>query len=352
MNGKIGKVLCVDDEPHVLRALQWLLQGEFEVHTAVSAQAGLKLLKSHDYDVVVSDQRMPEVSGVEFLQQVRQVAPRAMRILLTGYADLDSMVRSVNESEVFRFISKPWDIKEFPKLIAEAAQIARVDIASPVPPEQQAAAAEIALRHQVTTVALHATESILLVDDNPEVHAAVNQACGDSVQVQHAYNLADAVRMLNRKPAGVIVSDVKVGKLDATRLVRLMKAKHPETVSVVFSDQNDAKVVMTLINEGQVYRFIPKPFKPGFIRIVLNGALKRHRELLDNPGLQRRFAVEPVVRDAAESRLRDVRQAAVTAAPAWPQPVAAAPPAAVVLAAANDGLGSRLSVGWRRLFGG
>ena len=352
MSEKIGKVLCVDDEPHVLRALQWLLNRDFEVHTADSAQEGLRLLRSHDFDVVVSDQRMPEVSGVEFLQQVRHAAPRAMRILLTGYTDLDAMVRSVNESEVFRFISKPWDIKELPKLIAEAARIARADTASQVRPGEKASAAEIALRHQVTTVALHVNESILLVDDNPEVHAAVNQACGNSAQVRHAYNLADAVRMLNEKPVGVIVSEVQVGKLDATRLVRLMKAKYPETVSVVFSDQNDAEVVMTLINQGQVYRFIPKPFKPGFIRIVLNAALKRHRELLDSPGLRRRFAVEPVAQDAAESLLRDVRRAVTTAVPMMPQPAAATPTGVVAPAAADEGLASRLSAGFRRLFGG
>ncbi len=350
MSEKIGKVLCVDDEPHVLRALQWLLNRDFEVHTAGSAQEGLRLLRSHDFDVVVSDQRMPEVSGVEFLQQVRHAAPRAMRILLTGYTDLDAMVRSVNESEVFRFISKPWDIKELPKLIAEAAQIARADTVSQVRPGEKAATAEIALRNQVTTVALHGTESILLVDDNPEVHAAVNQACGNSVQVRHAYNLADAVRLLNEKPVSVIVSEVQVGKLDATRLVRLMKAKYPETVSVVFSDQNDAEVVMTLINQGQVYRFIPKPFKPGFIRIVLNTALKRHRELLDSPGLQRRFAVEPVAQDATESLLRDVRRAVATN-PMMPQPATATPAGVAAPATADEGLASRLSAGFRRLFG-
>jgi len=350
MDGKIGKVLCVDDEPHVLRALQWLLKRDFEVHTAGSAQQGLRLLQSHDFDVVVSDQRMPDVTGVEFLQQVRSAAPRAMRILLTGYADLDAMVRSVNESEVFRFISKPWDIKELPKLIAEAARIARTETESQQRPEEKAAA-ENALRRQVTTVALHGTGSILLVDDNPGVHAAVNQACGDSLQVHHAYNLADAVRMLNDKPVSVIVSEIQVGKLDATRLVRLMKAKYPETVSVVFSDQNDAEVVMTLINQGQVYRFIPKPFKPGFIRIVINAALRRHRELLDNPALRRRFAVEPVAQDAAESLLRDVRQAVTAPAALALQPAGATVPA---LATANTdgGLAARLGTGIRRLFGG
>ena len=352
MSEKIGKVLCVDDEPHELRALQWLLNRDFEVHTAVSAQEGLRRLHSHDFDVVVSDQSMPEVSGMDFLREVRRVAPRAMRILLTDCADFDAMVRSVNESEVFRFISKPWDIKELPKLIAEAAQIARADVASAPPPEAKAAAAGMASRHEVTTVALHGAESILLIDDNPEVHAAVNQACGNCVQVRHAYNLADAVRMLNEKPVGVIVFEVHVGKLDATRLVRLMKAKHPETVSVVFSGQNDAEVVMTLINQGQIYRSIPKPFKPGFIRIVLDAALKRHRELLDNLGLRRRFAVEPVAQDAAESLLRDVRQAVATAAPMMPQPAAAAPAAPPAAVATDEGLASRPSAGLRRLFGG
>ncbi len=336
MSEKIGKVLCVDDEPHVLRALQWLLNREFEVHTATSAQEGLRLLRGHDFDVVVSDQRMPEVTGVEFLRQVRRVAPRAMRILLTGYADLDAMVRSVNESEVFRFINKPWDIKELPRMIAEAAQIARASTAPPVPPQRQDAAAAIALGQQVTTVVLHVSENILVVGDDPEVHTAVNQASGDSVQVRHAFDFDDAVRMLNECPVGVIVCDVQVGKLDATRLVRLMKAKYPETVSVVFSDQNDAKIMMTLINQGQVYRFIPKPFKPGFIRIVLNAALKRHRELLDSPALRRRFAVEPAAQDTAESPQCDVRLAVVTATPRQPIPMVPAADVAFSAAGVNQ----------------
>ena len=129
MSEKKGRVLCVDDEPHVLRALQWLLQKDFEIHTAASAQEALRLVGRHDFDVVVSDQRMPGVTGVEFLREVRKIAPRAMRILLTGYSDLDAMVRSVNESEVFRFITKPWDIRELPKLISEAAEIARTKAA-------------------------------------------------------------------------------------------------------------------------------------------------------------------------------------------------------------------------------
>ena len=103
--GRKGRVLCVDDEPHILRALQWLLKKEFEVVTATSAGEGMRLLQRHDFDVVISDQRMPGITGVEFLREVRKSSPRAVRILLTGYAELDAMVKSVNESEVFRFIT-------------------------------------------------------------------------------------------------------------------------------------------------------------------------------------------------------------------------------------------------------
>ena len=95
-----GRVLCVDDEPNVLRALHWLLQKDFDVSTATSGQEGLKLVRESSFDVVISDQRMPEMSGVDFLREVRAIAPRAMRILLTGYSDMQAILRSVNESEM------------------------------------------------------------------------------------------------------------------------------------------------------------------------------------------------------------------------------------------------------------
>jgi len=66
-----GKVLCVDDEKNILRSLKWMLQKDFEVHTATSGQAGLMLVADHDFDVVISDQRMPGMMGSEFLREVR-----------------------------------------------------------------------------------------------------------------------------------------------------------------------------------------------------------------------------------------------------------------------------------------
>lgn len=372
-----GKILCVDDEPHILRALQWLLKKEFEVVTATSAGEGIRLLQRNDFDVVISDQRMPGITGVEFLREVRKSSPRAVRILLTGYAELDAMVRSVNESEVFRFITKPWDVKALPDLIAEAVSIANIDtivVADETPVENldftsdtPAAAAgatsptltvRTAAPSEPSAVLESIGRNILVMDDDPVVHKAIDEVFGNSDRVLHAYSLADAIRYLNESSIGVIVSDFKVGKMDATRLIRMMKGEHPEIISVVFSAVQDAEYVVKLINEGQVYRFIPKPFKPSFIKLIIGSALKRHMQLLQNPQLLSRFKVESVAAGTAESLLQDIERSAASAPSpaAAPRQAPAAPAAQTVQVkgaapAANDGaLVDKLKTGFRKLF--
>lgn len=320
--GNKGKILCIDDEPHVLRALQWLLQKDFEVHTCECASEALRMLRQHDFDVVVSDQRMPGITGVEFLRHVRKLSPRAMRILLTGYSDLDAMVKSVNESEVYRFITKPWDVRALPKLIAEAAEVARVD---PVPVDSDAAEDAAACR-DVTTVALHPSAGLLVIDDNPAVHAMVAEALGGSVEVLHAYDLASALTLLDSQPVSVIISEVRVNGMDATRLLRMIKGNHPEIVTLVASDQKDAQTVMDLINQGQVFRIIPKPMKPVFIKLIVGAAMKRHNQLVESPSVNRRFKVEATAQAVADSLYKDIIAAGMNAGSPAQQPSAGRSP--------------------------
>jgi response regulator RpfG family c-di-GMP phosphodiesterase len=103
-------VLAVDDEPNILSALRRLLQGHgFSVRTADSGDTGLALLAEQPADVIISDMRMPRMNGAEFLCRSRQHHPEAVRILLTGYADVAATVDAVNQGEIFRYLSKPWD---------------------------------------------------------------------------------------------------------------------------------------------------------------------------------------------------------------------------------------------------
>lgn len=126
-NGGGGRprILCVDDEENVLEALRDTLRRGFEVHTATGATAALAMLRKEPdaYAVVLSDMRMPGMFGSEFLREARTVAPDCVRMLLTGYADVDSAIRAVNDAQLFRFLTKPCEPEQLQRAcIAALAQ--------------------------------------------------------------------------------------------------------------------------------------------------------------------------------------------------------------------------------------
>ncbi len=115
-------VLIVDDEPRVLDALEAVLAAEFRVLRAPGGEAALALLRSEDVAVVVSDHRMPGMSGVELLRRSQECAPDAVRIILTAYTDVDSLVEAINTGRIYHFIAKPWDRKELVLVVRRAAE--------------------------------------------------------------------------------------------------------------------------------------------------------------------------------------------------------------------------------------
>ena len=103
-------LLIVDDEPEVLRSLHDLFRLEYRILTFEEGALALEALKQErDVHVILSDQRMPRMSGVEFLQHARRIKPEATRLLLTGYADIKAVIEAINEGGVFRYLTKPWD---------------------------------------------------------------------------------------------------------------------------------------------------------------------------------------------------------------------------------------------------
>ena len=105
-------VLVVDDEDAILESIDLTLGAEYRVFTATSAQQGLAILDREEIALVISDQVMPGMSGVEFFERVIERNPRAIRILLTGYSDMPSLVRAINEGRIYRYIAKPWEPDE------------------------------------------------------------------------------------------------------------------------------------------------------------------------------------------------------------------------------------------------
>lgn len=118
-----GTLLLVDDEENILSALKRLLRRDgYSLLTACSGEAGLEILKSQPVDVILSDQRMPGMSGVEFLRQARTLRPETVRMVLSGYTELQSVTSAINEGAIYKFLTKPWDDEQLRGNIAEAFQ--------------------------------------------------------------------------------------------------------------------------------------------------------------------------------------------------------------------------------------
>jgi DNA-binding NtrC family response regulator len=114
-------ILLVDDEPEILYSLKGLLRREFELHTAESGKEALEILKRHAIHVIMTDQRMPEMTGVQLMRRVKNEYPEAIRIVFTGYADIKAVIEAINNGGLYRYITKPWDPDELIEMLHEAA---------------------------------------------------------------------------------------------------------------------------------------------------------------------------------------------------------------------------------------
>lgn len=120
---ELPTLLLVDDEPNVLAALRRLFRGQpLRVVSAESGAQGLSILRSEHVDVVISDMRMPEMNGAEFLEAVRAEWPQTVRLLLTGHADIQSILDAINRGEIYRYITKPWDDNDIVLTVRQALE--------------------------------------------------------------------------------------------------------------------------------------------------------------------------------------------------------------------------------------
>lgn len=103
------KIMMVDDELANLRLLERLFRNDYNVLTAESGADALSLLEQHDVALIITDQRMPGMSGIELLKRTTAIRPHMVRIILTGYTDVESLVEAINSGQVYRYVTKPWD---------------------------------------------------------------------------------------------------------------------------------------------------------------------------------------------------------------------------------------------------
>lgn len=260
-------VLFVDDEPAITRSLSSLFMKEAKVFTANSGADALELLRKERLHVLVSDQRMPKMTGVEVLRQALEISPCTTRILLTGYADLEAVVASVNEGEVYKYISKPWNSLDLKKIVAEAGEISvrAYSQESPVVADRSTKAAQPIL------------EGILIIDDDASVASALQSVLGADVRILSASSLNEATHILRTNQLSIVISELKLASGYTTDFISEMKKQYPRIPIVVQTKVMDSNRAIELINKGVIYRYLPKPVRVGLLKISINSAVKQHK---------------------------------------------------------------------------
>jgi response regulator RpfG family c-di-GMP phosphodiesterase len=115
-------LLVVDDEPDVCDSVHDLLRHDFQVLKAPSAAEGARLMAENEVHIIMTDQRMPNITGVELLKNMRHRHPLSIRLLFTGFADLEAIIEAINHGHIFKFVKKPWQPEELLAVVREAAQ--------------------------------------------------------------------------------------------------------------------------------------------------------------------------------------------------------------------------------------
>lgn len=255
------RIMFVDDEERILRSLALQFRRHYEVLTESDPLRALQRLREEHIHVLISDQRMPLMSGAQLLAEAREIAPNTLRILLTGYSDLDAAVDALNNGGIFRYLTKPWDQQEMAFTLRQAAELA-VRQAQPL----QAVASE----------KLSAPLTLLLLDDEPDTLGVVGDFCvAGSHNLLRARNLAEAMLMLNNDNVDILVSDLKLAGEDTAPLLKTLAQAHPRLLSLVVTPFQDTQALLRLVNEAQIFRYLPKPIRRGLFEKGLKTAAEQ-----------------------------------------------------------------------------
>ena len=274
---KQARILVVDDEERILTALKSLFRMRYHIFTTTDGNKALDFIKRYNIHVIISDQRMPIMPGVELLRQAREISPHSVRILLTGYSDLASIVGSINDGEVYRFISKPWNNQELQQTVAEAVTIAMALADTPVVP------AELPKKMNA---------GILVIDKDEEIYRVAKGVIDGMCPVLYANDLDAAIDIMQEQEIAVVLADVGTGNEDVAAMIKLLKQENPQILTIILTAASDSDLVIELINQAQIFRFLNKPAKVKVLKSHLYAALMQYLTFQKAPVLLQQHRVE------------------------------------------------------------
>jgi eukaryotic-like serine/threonine-protein kinase len=297
------RLLVVDDEERILNSLKALFRDDFHVFATSNCGHALRFVEKFHMHAIISDQRMPEMLGVELLRRAKITSPTSMRLLLTGYSDLNAIVGSINEGEIFRFINKPWNNRDLKQIVHEAVEIGLT-----------------VGERRVMRVSAEAQQemAVLVVDPSYELLRSVKEMLVGVCQIRHALDADSAMDQIDAHPVTIVLMDVEYTGVEGVALLKTLKHEKPGILSIVVTSASDSELMIELINQAQIFRFLNKPVNQQLVRSHLLAALERAQLLRESPELVKMYKPAPA---ASRSGAPD----AGLVAPRQAVPVAAGP---------------------------
>jgi serine/threonine-protein kinase len=209
-----------------------------------------------------------------------------VRILLTGYSDLAAIVGSINDGEVYRFISKPWDNSALQTIIAEATTIA-LELA-----DTKGGAIELPAKMDA---------GVLVVDKDEEIFRVTRELIGGLCPVVYAANLDAALAAMQSQEIAVVITDVESGQAQVTAMLKILKQENPQILTIVVTTASDSELVIELINQAQIFRFLNEPVNVRLLKGHVYAALQRYLTYKQTPELVAAHRVQPAEQLRASS---------------------------------------------------
>ncbi|MDX2129272.1 MAG: response regulator [Chloroherpetonaceae bacterium] len=271
-----GRLLIVDDEEYMLQTLTYLFE-EFTIFKASNGFDAIQILeKNKDIDVIISDQRMPKMTGSEFLAKAKVMSPNTTRILLTGYSDLDATISSVNNGEIFRYIMKPWNRERLISTVELGIEYSRNARSKAVEATKER------INHQFQNEKLDVIHSpskvldssikkikpeIVFIDQNPKHLSAFQELLSSNFSLHSFTSALQAYEVIVQRPISILVTEVFSGDsgFQFNDFIGAVKYTHPHLVIIILTDSQDAEVAMKLVNQVNIYKYLIKPFKRSYL---------------------------------------------------------------------------------------
>ncbi len=317
-------ILYVDDEPSSLVLFERMFEDAYDIRTALSAREAIEILRREPIRLVITDQRMPGMTGVELLAVLCRDFPEVPRLLTTGYSDIRTVIEAINQGHVWQFVAKPWDEAELKAIFAQALEIQALErrrqesiaeLRAQVAREEEirrsleeyvpaAVADELLGSDDPEGATAEAPEPILYVDDDAASRQSFALAFEDDYAIVTASSGPEALEILRRDAISLVIADQRMPRMTGVRLLETALNEHPASVRIILTGYLDIEATIQAINVGRVYYHVAKPWDLEELRRTIDRALasyeqhRRRRRLVEE--LRQRAARETALRQALQ----------------------------------------------------